>query len=512
MPDRTPAPLVGTFRSLGGTRRWITLGGALLATAAIWMLVRWAAQPPFVTLYAALPLDEAGRVADHLASAGVTYRLASGGSEIKVAATDLARSRVLLAKDGLPSAGRPGLELFDRPAWGMTDFTEQVTYRRALEGELERSIRSLQGIADAQVHLALSQTSALRRLERPAEAAVVVKLRPGVSLSADAVRGIAYLVSNSVEQLSADRVAVLDDAGHLLWIPADDSSAAGLTSRELELTRTVERQLEQKVENILAGVVGPGQSRVQVSAKLNFVKVDKTVEAYDPEGQVLQSEQHSETPAGTALDPGELPQSSVTNIYQNSRRVEITAGAVGEIERLTVAVAVNDHIEAPPGPNGAPTGTSVPLPAQTLASIAPLVGDAVGLDTARGDRLTVTAVPLSVSLVAAGLTPETKGNDTGSVVTLLDRAARPALGLLGILATLLLARRALRAGGRRAVLPALPPPASEAEAAAAAEVAAIASPAPVTDPSVLLKRRVAAESGERPDTAVRVVRAWLSEP
>ena len=510
MPDRAPAQLVGPLRNLGGTRRWITLGGAVIATAAIWMLVRWAAQPPFVTLYSALPLDEAGRVAEHLATAGVVYRLEGGGTEIKVAATDLARSRVLLAKDGLPAAGRPGLELFDRPAWGMTDFTEQVTYRRALEGELERSIRSLQGIADAQVHLALSQTSALRRLERPAEAAVVVKLKPGTGLSADAVRGIAYLVSNSVERLSADRVAVLDDGGHLLWIPADDSSAEGLTSRQLELTRTVERQLEQKVENILAGVVGPGQSRVQVSAKLNFVKVDRTVEAYDPEGQVLQSEQHSETPAGTALDPGELPQSSATNIYQNSRRVETTAGAVGEIERLTVAVAVNDHVDAPPGPSGAPAGKPVPLPAQTLASIAPLVRDAVGLDTTRGDRLTVTAVPLSVSLVAAGLTPENKTGGTGVAFTLLDRAVRPALGLLGILVTFLLARRALRGGGRRPVLAALPP--AGAADAAAAEVAAIAAPVPVTDPSVLLKRRVAAESGERPDTAARVVRAWLAEP
>jgi len=506
-----PIPMTDAMRRFGGGRRLLTLGGVVLAGVAIWLLVRWAAQPSYVTLYSALPLDEAGRVAEHLAAAGVPYRLDGGGTEIRVPTTDVARARVLLAKDNLPASGRPGLELFDRPAWGMTDFSEQVTYRRALEGELERSIRSLQGIADAQVHLALSQSSALRRLERPAEAAVVVKLRPGVALSGDAVRGIAYLVSNSVERLSADRVAVLDDAGHMLWIPADDSSSVGLSSRQLELTRTVERQLEEKVQNLLGGVVGPGQSRVQVTARLNFTKVDRTVEQYDPEGQVLQSEQHAETSPGVALDPGELPQTSTTNIYQNSRKVENTAGAVGEIERLTVAVAVNDHLEpqATAAGGGAAAAKPVPLPPQTLASIDALVRDAVGLDTTRGDRLTVTAVPFTVSLVAAGLAPSgDPASRDDRTAPLLERLLRPALGLLGILATFLLARRALH-GGPRVAVASLP---RGAEAVAIASLPAAAAAPPIQpDASVLLKRRVAADSGERPETAVKVVRAWMAD-
>jgi flagellar M-ring protein FliF len=502
-------PLNDTLRRLGGSRRLIALAGVALVTVAVWMLVRWAAQPSYVTLYSGLPLDEAGHVAEHLGAAGVAYRLDGGGTEIKVAETDVARARVLLAKDNLPAAGRPGLELFDKPAWGMTDFSEQVTYRRALEGELERSIRSLQGIADAQVHLALSQTSALRRLERPAEAAVVVKLRPGYALPGDAVRGIAYLVSNSVERLTADRVAVLDDAGHMLWIPSDDSSAVGLSSRQLELTQSVEHQLEDKVQNLLTGVVGPGQSRVQVTATLNFTKIDRTVEQYDPEGQVIQSEQHAETTPGAALDPGELPQTSTTTIYQNSRKVENTAGAVGGVERLTVAVAVNDHI-TPPAAGGAEAKPQ-PISRQTLAGIESLVRDAVGIDTTRGDRLTVTAIPFTVSLVAAGLAPgdarESGGGGAGGALPLLDRLLRPVLGLLGIVAVFLLARRAMRAGGPTAVamLPRVP------ENAAVAALAAASAPAVETDASVLLRRKVAADSGERPETTAKVVRAWLAE-
>ena len=171
---------------------------------------------------------------------------------------DVARARVLLAKDGLPANGRPGLELFDKPSWGMTDFTQRITYRRALEGELSRTIGTLRGVERAQVHLALPEASPLRKLERPAEAAVVVSLKPGVVLGPEVVQGIAYIVSNSVEQLPADNVAVMDDSGRLLSVPADNGGFFGLTTRQLDLQRSVERQLVDKAEGMLATVVGAG--------------------------------------------------------------------------------------------------------------------------------------------------------------------------------------------------------------------------------------------------------------
>ncbi|MCA9723604.1 MAG: flagellar M-ring protein FliF, partial [Gemmatimonadetes bacterium] len=189
--------------------------------------------------------------------AGIDYRLDGGGADISVPEADAARARVVLAQGGMPGSGRPGLELFDRPSWGMTDFTQHVTYRRALEGELARTIGNLRGVERAQVHLALPESSPLRKLDRPAEAAVVVALRADATLTPEQVRGIAQLVSSSVEQLTPDHVAVLDDSGRPLGgVPALDD-ASGLSSRQLELQRGVETQLQAKVRELLAAAVGP---------------------------------------------------------------------------------------------------------------------------------------------------------------------------------------------------------------------------------------------------------------
>jgi flagellar M-ring protein FliF len=506
MTGMAPPSLLDGFRRLDGTRKAVGLGGLLAALIAIWMLVRWASQPTYLMLYRDLPLDEAGRIADRLGNAGVPFHLDMGGTGIQVPAADVARARVLLAKDGLPSSGRPGLELFDAPSWGMTDFTQRVTYRRALEGELERTIRGLRGVEDANVHLALSETSPLRRLERPAEAAVVVKVRPGATLPPDVVEGITYLVSNSVERLRSDHVAVLDDAGRLLSAPDADSGGAMLTSRQLEQRRSVERELERKVENLLGTVLGPGQARVQVTAQLNFDRVDRTVETFDPDGQVLQSEQRSETSPGVALDSGELPSSSVTSNFQNTRRIENVVGAVGTITRITVAVALNDRTAQPaPGGTGAAgaAGASRPRPISRAAlnNIEALVRDAVGLDTTRGDRMTVTVIPFEA--VPADPALASRDSTPRDTVATVERFARPVVALAGILAAFLLARRALRSS-RGSGVAAVP-----ASIASGRTLPAIAPPQP--DASSLLKRQLAAESGERPETAVRVVRAWMAE-
>ena len=233
--------MMDAVRRLNGNRRFALLGlvAALLVGAT--MFGRWATAPQYVTLYRDLDLQEASQITESLTKASVAYQLADGGTRIEVAVADAAKSRVLLAKDGLPTRGRPGMELFDKPTWGMTDFTQRITYRRALEGELARTLGSLQGVERAQVHLALPEASPLRRLERPAEAAVVLTLRPGVSMTPDIVRGIAMLVSSSVEQLSSDHVAVLDDKGRMLGATSEEGNSLGLTSRQLELQQSVER-------------------------------------------------------------------------------------------------------------------------------------------------------------------------------------------------------------------------------------------------------------------------------
>ncbi|HWP03433.1 MAG TPA: flagellar basal-body MS-ring/collar protein FliF, partial [Gemmatimonadaceae bacterium] len=234
--SNSPAVVVA-LRQMPPARRFAVLGTLAAALAILATVALWLRQPEFVPLLRGVELGAVGQVTEQLGKAGIQYRLADAGSTIEVPAAQVARARVSLAQANLPGDGRPGMELFDRPSWGMTDFTQRVTYRRALEGELSRTIKSVKGVVRAQVHLTLPESSPLRRLERPAQAAVVLTLAPGTILSAEAVRGIAYIVSNSVEQLSVDRVAVMDDSGHLLSVPSDDQSVVGISARHLELQR-----------------------------------------------------------------------------------------------------------------------------------------------------------------------------------------------------------------------------------------------------------------------------------
>lgn len=502
------ASIAPALRGLSGPRRVLAFGGAAVVLVLLWVLGQWASSPTYAPLYRDLELEQAGAISDRLTKADIPFRLADNGTTVEVPTTDLARARVALAKEGLPRFGRPGLELFDKPSWGMTDFSQRVTYQRALEGELGRSIASIEGIKQAEVHLVLPQASPLRRLERPAEASAVLTLEPGVTLRPETVQAITHLVASSVEQLGSERVAVLDNQGRLLSAPAEEGNASAMTSRELDLQHTVERQLQDKARTLLETVVGPGRARVQVAATLNFDQVDRTVEQYDPEAQVLQSEQRSEAgPADSASG------TVVNNAYQNSKRLERVLGAVGGIRRLSAAVLVD---EAAARRDAGGQG----LDSLWLAQVEQIVRDGIGIDTARGDRISVVALrfePLATDSAGPAEPPGLFADPVG----LFDRFGRPALTLVAMLALALVAWRALGAGrAPEPVLAGLPAgalPAGAPDAAAlvppaAASAAAAMAPLVNANPEVMaLRQQALAQSTDSPDAVVSVVRTWLTE-
>src|SRR4051794_18945874 len=194
MPD-LPAPL-NTL--LNGSRRILVLVIGVAAAGLIFFVSQWAGAPTWVPAFTGVPIESVSQMTEKLDQAGVKYRLERGGADIMVAQADLAKARVALAKGGIPMSGRPGLELFDQPSWGMTDFTQRINYRRALEGELERTVGKMRGIESAQVHLVMHETDGFGAQERPAEASVVLKLRNGEA-DPEVVKGIAHLVASSVE-------------------------------------------------------------------------------------------------------------------------------------------------------------------------------------------------------------------------------------------------------------------------------------------------------------------------
>lgn len=465
------------------------LGAAAGIVVAVWAISRWASTPTYVTLFRDLDLGQAAAVDERLSAASIPHRLGESGNEVLVPIADIARARVALAKDGLPINGRPGLELFDKPSWGMTDFTQRVTYQRALEGELARTIAGIRGVAKAQVHLVIPSPSPLRKLDRPASASVVLALRPGTVLPGETIQGITYVVANSVEHLASDNVAVMDDAGHLLSVPSGNGSLAGMTTWQLEMQRSVEQSVVEKIETLLAPLVGMERTRAQVSAELSFEQTDRTVETFDPDAQVLENEQRSETEPG----PDAGAQTVVNNSYQNSRKVEKSVGSVGKILRLSAAVLV-DEAALRANPAGQPI---------TLAELEAMLRDAIGIVDARGDRLTVLAVPFGASSPEGG---ETATGERGGVSAkpaldigmIFERFVRPLIGLIAIVVLALLGLKALRGGPL--------PAGTAASGEAGSGRGALGEGEPL-----LLGEGGAAGGRERPDATVQVLRHWLHE-
>jgi flagellar M-ring protein FliF len=503
-----PPAMQQLFDRLGGARRVAIMGFGVVALIAILALSRWATKPELVPAFAGAPIESVGKMTEALDAAGVTYQLERGGTDVMVAATDLARARVVLASAGLPAQGRPGLELFDQPSWGMTDFAQKINYRRALEGELERTIGAMKGIERAQVHLAIKETQSFRRTsDTPAEASVVVKLRNGQRPEADVVRGISQLVSSSVDNLDAQRVAVLDDGGRLLSKMIDANDPASLSNAQLEQQRAVEDHLSEKASAMVSQIVGNGNASVTVAADLSFDQIERMSQVVDPEKQATSTEQRAEITPGT--DGGAGSTNTATS-FDNSRTVETIKSATGVVKRLTVSVLVKDRVDA--------KGVSTTRPQTELDQLAALVRNAVGFDSTRGDQVKVVSAAFEgVSSVAGETTAE-------KVMRTVQQVQRPALGLIGLalaaVVTLMLLKSlkappvdprtmalgsgsAAQLNGAGEQRPQLSDGADEVDADPAMAMIPISMP---TNP---LKDRVSATADKYPDVSAKILRTWM---
>lgn len=481
--------------TLGAGRRPVLVVIILAAVAAMWGFGRWATAPAWVPLVQGADLQAVGDITSGLDDAGIPYRLEAGGTGVSVTEAELARARVALAGEGLTPGRRPGFELFDRPSWGMTEFTQRVNYRRALEGELQRSIATMRGVDDAQVHLALEESSLIRQSSRPAEASIVLSLRRNGSWDPGMVEGVQALVAGSVEGLTTENVTVMDDSGRLLSLAASPGGMGG-SARQLEMRQDVEEYLESKAQALLDRVVGPENATIRVAADLDFDRLDRTTHEVDPESRVPVQEQLEEIIPGNE-DQGASSVSS-SSTFETSRSVETLTREGVRIARLSVAVLVDDK-----------TAEGAPWPSGELARIQSLVRNAVGLDPARGDEISVQAVPLDpVSVPGATATPA-PGPGILEWVRVLQR---PVLGLLGVLVTLLLVFRLLGQLGASAPvarsLAGAPDAVGLPAGSGGGSVAEAQRPAARSRPDLPPPRAVEVE---RPEMTARVVRAWMKE-
>jgi flagellar M-ring protein FliF len=485
------------FDRLGGPRRTMIMIIGLAAAGLIFAVAQWASAPTWVPAFTGVPLESVASMTDKLDQAGVKYRLERGGADVMVAATDLAKARVALAKGGLPNSGRPGLELFDQPSWGMTDFTQRINYRRALEGELERTVSKMSGVDQAQVHLVLHETDGFAAGDRPTEASVVLKLKG--EADPEVVKGIAHLVASSVEGLTSEHVTIVDDTGRLLSEAVEANSPTGLTSRQLTMQRELEDYMRTKAEKIVGQMVGTNNMRVQVSASMSFDHLERTSAAVDPDKQVVAAEQKAEILPGTQGGAG---QNNTSTTYENTRTTESYVAAPGAIKRLTVAVLVADR--APAGASKAPP---TPRTAVELHNIETLVRSAVGADSTRGDVVSVVSVPFAPTIVAAADVPHT------DVVRVMQTAERPLLGVLGLVLIIIVALISLRSlkGTATATGHVLSLARGDSMMPQTALAAGNGPLVPVMLPTNTMRDKVNNTIEQQPDVAARVVRAWLKE-
>lgn len=417
MPPRLETLLLtarAMWARLPGRARWLLLGGASALVLTLTVLSLFSGPRDFQILFANLPPEDASTVMEALRQARVPYRLGEAGKQIQVPAEEVHQWRLKLASQGLPTAGNPGFELFDKTQFGTTDFAQRLNFQRALQGELARTIGQLREVLQARVHLAMPAPRLFSTQDRPASASVVVRLKPGAGLRPDQVRGIVHLVTGAVEGLGPDRVTVLDTSGRVLGSGAD-RSAGGLTGSQQDARATMEAEVERRIQTLLDPVVGPGHSAVRVAAQVNFDQVERTEERFDPNSVVKQEARSNETSQGTSSQPSGVPgpESSPNHnasntrtqreaeqiTYEISRTVQKTVVAPGELKRLSVAVLLDTPLLQ---------GRRASRQADELERIRRLVQSAAGIRADRGDEVEVVEIPFDPTQVLEPQAPPAK--------------------------------------------------------------------------------------------------------
>lgn len=414
------------------------------AVAVVIALVLWAKQPDFRVLYNNLSNEDGGAIVTQLTQMNVPYHLDENTGAIMVPADKVPELRMRLAQQGLPKGGGVGFELLDKEKFGISQFSEQVNYQRALEGELARTIETFGPVKSARVHLAMPKPTLFVREQKNPSASVTLTLQPGRALDDGQISAVVHMVSSSVAGLPPGNVTVVDQTGRLLT--KSDTTGRDLNDAQLKYTADVEARYQQRIENILSPLMGSGNVHAQVTAQINFDASEQTSEQYkpnnDPDGQSIRSRQTSDSEQIGSQYPGGVPgaltnqpapantapittpnnnaangqnpanrngnngaanttsttsnassnapsntRKDATVNYELDRTIRHTKLNVGDVQRLSVAVVVNYRNDA--------AGKPVALSDAQIKQIEDLSREAMGYSAARGDSLNVVNSPFN---------------------------------------------------------------------------------------------------------------------
>lgn len=448
------------------------------AVAVLVAMVLWAKAPDYRTLFSNLSDQDGGAIVTQLTQMNVPYRFADNGGALEVPADKVHELRLRLAQLGLPKGGTVGFELLDQEKFGISQFSEQVNYQRALEGELSRTIETLGPVKSARVHLAMPKPSLFVREQKSPSASITVNLEPGRALDEGQISAVVHLVSSAVAGLPPGNVTLVDQGGHLLT--QSNTSARDLNDAQLKYTADVEGRVQRRIEAILGPIVGNGNVHAQVTAQVNFDNKEQTDEQYRPNGDATQaairSRQVSESDQSGSPYPGGVPgalsntpapapsapianppanqtanqaangqngaartttttgphnsQRSETSNFEVDRTIMHTKKNVGDVQRLSVAVVVNYR--------NLPDGKPLPLTSDQMKQIEDLTREAMGFSTTRGDTLNVVNSPFTDTDESGGELPFWKQQ------SFIDQLMSAGRWLLVLIVAWLLWRKAIK--------------------------------------------------------------------
>ena len=388
-------------------QRYMIIGAAALVFVAIVVgSIVYGSKPDMVPLFTNMEAKDAGEVAAKLKENKVDYEIQESGSgtTILVPSKSVDSTRLDLAAEGLPR-GNKGFELFDDSKLGVTEFQNKVNYLQALQGELTRTIEQIDAVEKARVHIVLPEDSLYKKNEKPATASIMLKLKPNAQLSKKEIKGIVNLVAHSVQALTPENITIVDESGKILNDPEESDDGVGQkTLTQMEMTKKVQDNLQKNVQSLLDASLGEGKSFVRISVELDFDQKMTDSQTYTPvvdESGIVHSQQTmSESYAGTSTQPGgpagtqsNVPnyaaqnnnnsqaeyekKENTTNYEVNEEKKKVVASP-GSIRRLTVAVLVNDDVTQ-----------------AQQDSILRSVSSAAGINTERGDTISVEPLPFS---------------------------------------------------------------------------------------------------------------------
>jgi flagellar M-ring protein FliF len=527
-------------------------GVAAVLTAFFLYIAGAITEPPKTILYAGLEPRDAAAVTAKLDAMNVKYDAKGDGGTILVPADQVTKLRMALAQDNLPAAG-VGYEIFDKSdAFGTTAFVQNINRLRALEGELARSIQTIDGIESARVHLVIPEREVFSRDDQTPSASVVLKSRS--VMGHEQVVAIQHLVAAAVANLNADRVAIVDDRGNLLAGGDDKSGGGAGAAGQDQNTTEYEDRLRKQIESILSSVVGSGHVRVQVAADMNYNHSTTTEEKFDPDSKVVRSTQTTEQNSADNGGGGGGPAVSVANAlpgaaqnnaggsdgskstsahteettnYEISKTVTTSAQDGGTVKRLSVAVVVD----------GDGDGKSYkPRTPAEMTQISDLVKSAMGYDATRGDKVAVTNMQFA-RIDAGDATPAPKpllGLDSSYWFKIIEASIMCVTALLiGLFVARPLIARMFAPNspaapqmlaGAAPVAGALPAPAAAgaAGAAGAGSPEAAALPAPASSPIDISRyegqvressiKKIGEVVDAHPEEALAIIRTWLHQP